>query len=630
MHHDNAPLAGRNFRALAIFTSAWILFLIFVGAYVRVTQAGMGCPDWPLCFGEVAPPGHLPFDDWLKAWREVAHRIAAGGASFLTLGLAYWAWRDYRRRRIIYIPALAAVGTVLFQAFLGAVTVWMSNTPWSVVAHLLAAIIYLAVTLFMTTAAHLPAHQVENPGLPVGSSHRAYFRFLLITGATIMFLLITGALVTSLPGSGWMCVKGEVLSFNNWPLCQGELFPEVMVNNVLAAINVIHRLSVVAVGVVVAGAVLQTRRRYGEYPVLVKWANIMGGLYLAQVVVGGLDALLSFPTTINALHLALAAAIWGSLVVLASLFYLIAKTLRPEEEEAAETGQAELSASKKAATYFKLTKPWILLLLLTTTAGAMVIAGRGMPPLPLLLYTLLGGALAAGGAGALNSYVDSDIDRVMSRTSRRPTVTGLVSPEGTLFFGLTLSTLSFLVFSLFVNNLSAALSTLGILYYVFFYTLYLKRATIHNIVVGGAAGALPPLVGWTAVTGQLDLGALYLFAIIFFWTPPHTWALALLVKKDYAQARVPMLPVIVGEKETTYQIFLYTILLITLTLLPFAAHLMGWLYLAATVVLGVPFLHLAWSLWRNYDQGVSKRLYKFSQTYLALLFLAMALDRSLF
>jgi protoheme IX farnesyltransferase len=357
---------------------------------------------------------------------------------------------------------------------------------------------------------------------------------------------------------------------------------------------------------------------------------VVGLLFLAQVGLGGLNVLLRLPGVMSAAHLTLAMAIWGSLVVLASLYYLTAKSSLPVIEPQGSVIPPLLGSRQKAAVYFKLTKPWILVLLLITTAGAMFIAGAGAPPIQLMLYTLLGGMLSAGGASVLNSYVDSDIDQLMSRTSQRPTVMGLVTPQETLFFGLALSTASFLVFAIFVNPLSAALSTLGILYYVFFYTLYLKRATIHNIIIGGAAGAIPPLVGWTAVTNTLDLGALYLFAIIFFWTPPHTWALALLVKKDYANARVPMLPVVVGEKETTYQIFLYSVLLITLTLLPFAAQLMGWVYLLAAVALGIPFLYLAWRLWRNYNKSSSKKLYKFSQLYLALLFLMMALDRTLF
>jgi protoheme IX farnesyltransferase len=321
--------------------------------------------------------------------------------------------------------------------------------------------------------------------------------------------------------------------------------------------------------------------------------------------------------------------IWGSLVVLAVIFYFIARSL-PTGDDLHEVSAEPIPIRQKAMVYFKLTKPWIIVLLLITTLGAMFIAVEGTPPLSLILYTLLGGALSAGGASALNSYVDSDIDGVMSRTSRRPTVTGLVTPQETMIFGLALSVLSFMIFAIFVNLLSALLSTLGIIYYVFFYTLYLKRATIHNIIIGGAAGSIPPLVGWTAVTNHLDLMAFYLFAIIFFWTPPHTWALALLVKKDYARAKVPMLPVVAGDKETTYQILLYSILLIALTFLPFAARSMGVAYLFAAGLLGAPFITMAWQLWKHYDKSTSKRLYKFSQAYLALLFLAMALDRSLF
>ena len=170
----------------------------------------------------------------------------------------------------------------------------------------------------------------------------------------------------------------------------------------------------------------------------------------------------------------------------------------------------------------------------------------------------------------------------------------------------------------------------GILYYVFFYTLYLKRSTIHNIIIGGAAGAIPPLVGWAAVNNNLELSAFYLFAIIFFWTPPHTWALALMVEKDYAKARVPMLPVMIGEKETTYQILLYSALLITITLLPFTFGMLSWFYLAIAALLGARFMQLAWQLWRNYTKATSRKLYKYSQSYLAVLFIIMALDRALF
>jgi protoheme IX farnesyltransferase len=523
----------------------------------------------------------------------------------VALSLAWLAWRHYRPYKLIVGPAWGAVLTSLAVAF--GPLLFAATTPLIVAVH-------LGLVLFITTAAHLPQTFLEQAGVS-GQSQRSFLRFLALTGAILLLLLLTGAVVTG-SGAGLACP--------DWPLCQGEIFPANASLEVV--INLIHRFTVVAVGVAVAAIVLQTRRRYPQHALLVNWSIALGLLFLAQVGLGGVNVLLRLPGVMSAVHLTMALTIWGTLVIVASLYYLTAKSTLPAEEEPDLT---PMGTRQKAAIYFRLTKPWILVLLLITTAGAMFIAAKGVPSMPLILYTLLGGALAASGASVLNSYIDSDIDHLMSRTSRRPTVTGLVTPQETLFFGLGLSTLSFLIFAIFVNPLSAALSTLGILYYVFFYTLYLKRATIHNIIIGGAAGAIPPLVGWTAVTNSLDLGAFYLFAIIFFWTPPHTWALALLVKKDYANARVPMLPVVIGEQETAYQIFLYSILLITLTLLPFVAQVMGWLYVLAAVVLGVPFLYLSWTLWRNYNKASSKKLYKFSQLYLALLFLMMALDRTL-
>jgi len=602
---NTLPIGSTNFRRLTIFTSAWILFLIFFGAIVRVTGSGMGCPDWPLCYNQVIPPAELP------AWIEFLHRVIASVAGLLTVAVAVVAWRNYREYRSIYIPAVSAVGLVLFQAFLGGVTVWYNNAPVTVTAHLVAAVSYFALTLLTTVIAQLPGEYVKNAGVPAG--HHGFFRFLIIAAVLLLALLITGATVVG-TGTGLACL--------DWPLCQGEIFPSNA--HLGTIIQLTHRFTVAAVGIILAAIVLIIRRRYAGQKALVTWSTTMGLLFLLQAGIGGLNVLMRLPRLINALHLTIASSVWGSLIILIALFYFTGKSLIPEEVEVKET--EPIRPGQKAAVLFKLTKPWVMALLLTTTLGAMFIAAQGVPPISLILYTLLGGALAAGGASALNSYVDSDIDGVMSRTSRRPTVTGLVTPTETLFFGLALSTLSFVVLAVFVNMLAAALSMLGILYYVFFYTLYLKRATIHNIIIGGAAGAIPPLVGWAAVTGSLDVAALYLFALIFFWTPPHTWALALLVKKDYTNARVPMLPVVAGEKETTYQILLYSILLITLTLLPFAFGMMGWAYLIVAIMLGVPFLYLAWKLWRNYNKSTSKRLYKFSQSYLALIFLVMVLD----
>ncbi|MEP7198615.1 MAG: heme o synthase, partial [Chloroflexota bacterium] len=276
--------------------------------------------------------------------------------------------------------------------------------------------------------------------------------------------------------------------------------------------------------------------------------------------------------------------------------------------------------------YVLLTKPWIVALLVLTTLCGMFIAQRGVPPLHLIVLTLIGGACAAGGANALNSWYDRDLDKVMERTARRPIPSGRISPRAGLTFALTLCVLSVITLGLFVNWLSAALVLTGIVYYAWFYTVVLKRITPQNIVVGGGAGAIPPLVGWAAVTGDLSLLALYLFAIILLWTPPHTWALMLLIEKDYAKANIPMMPVAWGNDEARWQSLLYAILLFFITLIPFTFGETGFFYFAAAFLLGAWFLYLTWRMWRVADKASARRLYKYSNIYLALLFLAMVVD----
>jgi protoheme IX farnesyltransferase len=279
--------------------------------------------------------------------------------------------------------------------------------------------------------------------------------------------------------------------------------------------------------------------------------------------------------------------------------------------------------------YVLLSKPWIIVLLLVTTFAAMLIAQKGLPPLPLVFFTLLGGALSAAGASAINSYIDRDIDGLMSRTKKRPVVTQRIEADHALAYGIIAGVAAFVILALAANLLAAVLSMIGLLYYVFIYTSYLKRSTPHNIVIGGVAGAIPPLVGYAAVTGQVDVLALFLFLVIFYWTPPHTWALGLLIHTDYARVGIPMLPVVVGEDETRKQILLYTIQMIAITLLLFAFHMMGWIYFVAALALNAVFLARALKLWRlpQTDKALAKRLYKFSQLYLALLFFAMVVDK---
>jgi protoheme IX farnesyltransferase len=279
--------------------------------------------------------------------------------------------------------------------------------------------------------------------------------------------------------------------------------------------------------------------------------------------------------------------------------------------------------------YVALTKPKIISLLLVTTFGAMMIAGEGFPSPWIVLWTLIGGALASGGAGAVNHFIDRDIDTKMGRTKGRPVVTGRVAPWRALAFGIALEVASFALLALAVNLLSALLALGGYLFYVVVYTLWLKRSTPQNIVIGGAAGAFPPLVGWAAVTGDLSLGALVLFAIVFFWTPPHFWALALLIRGDYERARVPMLPVVRGVAETRKQILIYSVIMIATTFLLIATQTSGIVYLALAIGLGGWFLYDAIRLVREQTQRAARRLYLYSLLYLALLFLAMVIDHAI-
>jgi heme o synthase len=276
--------------------------------------------------------------------------------------------------------------------------------------------------------------------------------------------------------------------------------------------------------------------------------------------------------------------------------------------------------------YVALTKPRIMTLLLLTGAAGMFVGAQGVPGLGLLAATIVGLAFACGGASALNHVLDRDIDSSMGRTSKRPVAAGRVSAELALEFGLALSALSFVLLGSVVNVLAAVLALVGNLFYVLVYTRWLKRSTPQNIVIGGAAGAVPPLVGWAAATGNLTLPALYLFLIVFLWTPPHFWALALLIKRDYEAARIPMLPVVRGDRETARQILLYTVALVALTLAPVFTGTFGPLYLVAAALLGAQFLRLAWSLRRELTPRRAGVLFHYSLAYLALLFIAMALD----
>ncbi len=276
--------------------------------------------------------------------------------------------------------------------------------------------------------------------------------------------------------------------------------------------------------------------------------------------------------------------------------------------------------------YVRLTKPRVISLLLVTTAGAMFVAAEGVPDGWLLLWTMVGGYLAAGGANAINHYVDRDIDGHMARTTGRPVVAGRVAPARALAFGIALGVLSALVLGLAANWLTAALGLLGLGLYVGVYTLWLKRTSVHNIVIGGSAGAVPPLVGWAAVTGDLGLTAWLLFAIVFYWTPPHFWALALILQRDYTAAGIPMLPVVRGVAETKRQILLWTAVMVAVSLLPVVSGAAGLFYMVSALALGAVFLVFSWLLDRDPGIRWARAAFHYSLLYLALVFVALVID----
>jgi protoheme IX farnesyltransferase len=290
----------------------------------------------------------------------------------------------------------------------------------------------------------------------------------------------------------------------------------------------------------------------------------------------------------------------------------------------------EISLGRRLGGFVALTKPRIIELLLVTTLPTMIVAARGLPSLTLMLATLVGGTLAAGGANAINMYVDRDIDAVMRRTRGRPLVTGVVSPGAALVFAIALEVVAFVELWTVVNLLSAVLAASATVFYVVVYTLWLKRTSRQNIVIGGAAGAVPVLVGWAAVRDTVGWAPLVLFALMFVWTPPHFWALAIRYREDYASVDVPMMPVVTTFRRTARQIFVYSVLVVMVSLVFGWTARMGPLYWSASAVLGVVFLAFAGQLWREPTEKMAMRLFHWSITYVTVLFAAMAADQLIF
>jgi protoheme IX farnesyltransferase len=586
-----------RFRRLAVTTIAATFVLIAVGGLVRATDSGLGCPDWPRCFGRLVPPAEL------HAWIEHSHRLVASVVMVLVALLVVAAWRT-GQDKVVRRAAVAALVLVLAQALIGAFVVWWKLRADSVTLHLATALALGALLVWIGFRAR------HGPGDPARRAvqDRRFVRLAATTAGLLYLQMLVGSTVTG--HQAGLAYPLETL----WP----DLGPSV------ARIQLAHRTLAVVVGTLIVVTWVVARRTQRAHPTVTRLAGYATGLVAVQIGLGVANVANRLSALTVVPHLAVGALLWGTMVALVLHAGRFAGTPEPDPAEPAPAPARSTGQSVRA--YFLLTKPRIIELLLVTTVPTMFIAARGVPSPWLMAATLFGGALSAASANVLNCYLDRDIDALMRRTARRPLPAHRVDPGDALRFGLVLGVAGFVWLWATVNLLSAVLATSAILFYVFVYTLGLKRRSTQNIVIGGAAGAVPVLVGWSAVTGRVGLPALVLFAIIFYWTPPHFWALSLRYKDDYAAAGVPMLPVVRGARETSTQILYYTVLLVAVTLLLYPAGRMGALYLATAVALGGAFIWRALELRRDLTGRRAIRLFSFSNTYLALLFLAMAVD----
>ena len=633
---EAARRTPRRFWWLVIATVVATYLLIVLGAVVRVTGSGMGCADdWPLCQGRLFPP--LEFGPLL----EYTHRLVGAVVSALIVAVVGGIWLLFRHRQRLVALAGGVVVLLIIQIGLGAVTVMTELDPLVVLIHLGLAMLVLGALVMI--AVYMGSDDGVAPTITGDSRSLDQwlgFRTLVLTTAVAIYALVmTGAAVRA-TGATWSCI--------GWPDCNGILLPLGV--DPLVDTHLLHRFTAYTIAVLAVFAVVRARPWRRRFPAVWWGALALVASVVAQGAIGVWGVTAGFVPLIQGLHVAGASAAWTAAVALAALVThspvpaagdggisepMPADAPPPTPAGAADSADAPQPPAAQTgsanrgllAGFLQLTKPRIILLLLAPTLCAMVVAADGWPSPLLVAATLLGGALAAGAANAFNHYLDRDIDAIMHRTANRALPAGVLRPRQAVWFGLVLAVLSFVVLTVFANLLAALLAQAAIVFYIFVYTRWLKRSSPNNIVIGGAAGAVPPLVGWAAVTGSIGLLPLYLFAIIFYWTPPHFWALSLLIKDDYARARIPMLPVVRGGAETRRQIVLYSILMVAITLLLVPFQLAGLFYLASAVLLGGLFVFYAVRLLREASAVAARLLFKYSVVYLYLILAAIVVDQ---
>lgn len=604
--------AGKFARGVLYYTIGVIVF----GAFVRATNSGDGCgAHWPLCNGEV-----IPLNASTERLIEFTHRATSGLCGLLVFALMVSVFRNFSPGSL---ARKAAVGTMLFtvfEALLGAVLVKMQWVDQDAsIGRAIGMGVHLVNTFFLLAFLSATAH-LASGGPKFSLRMQGSFGWALIAGVAALILLGISGAVTAL---------GDTL-FPAGSLAEGLKADLSATSHFLIRLRLFHPLIAVSVGLyllLISGLAAKLRPSAS----VKRFSGWVSALVLMQLAVGVMNVALKAPVWMQLVHLGLADLTWISLI----LMWLSASALGVPhfETEAFESVEPEPAAQKVAGkelvkAYVALTKPRVISLLLFTTLTAMIMANGGWPGIWLFLGVAVGGYLAAGSANAINMVIDRDIDRFMKRTSKRPTVTQAISTEHALAFGFIIGAVSFALLWASANLLTAVLAMAGLAFYVLIYTLALKRRTWQNIVIGGAAGAFPPLVGWAAVSNDLNFFAWSLFALIFVWTPVHFWALALLMKDDYAAAGVPMLPVVRGDRVTVIQIGLYAVLTAAISLLPYLQAHVGMLYLVTAIVLNLVLMAACLKLYKKPERHQALVVFKYSMVYLALLFLVLAVERA--
>ncbi|MFN3648764.1 MAG: heme o synthase [Armatimonadota bacterium] len=601
---------------------AYNVAVILGGAFVRATLSGDGCGNhWPQCDGQL-----LPDLGQAKRAIEFAHRMSTGVLLPLVIAMVVWAFRAFPKQHPVRAGAVGVLLLTIVEALIGAGLVLFG---------------WVAKDVSVARAIVMPAHLVTTFFLLMCNAVTAWWA----SGAPHMRLKGQGAMAWAL---GFGLLVALLLGISGAITALGDtVFPDASHADAfspsahfLVSLRIYHPLFAISVGlylVLVAALAMHLR----PDPRVQQMARLAVLLYATQLVAGLMNYALKAPVWMQLVHLLLADGFWVALVLM-SAGALGEGVERVELSRAWATDSAgvPIPEMKKAGwrDYLALTKPRVISLLLLTTVAAMFIAAGEetavTPTFGLCLAVAAGLYMAAGAANAINMVLERDLDLRMGRTATRPTVTEAVPARSALQFAMLLAVGSFALLWLVANLLTAVLALAGLAFYVVVYTLLLKRRTWYNIVIGGAAGAFPPLVGWAAISGELSPLAWCLFGIIFLWTPVHFWALALIIKDDYARAGVPMLPVVRGDRATVVQIGWYALLTVAISILPMVlpGHAgrasVGWLYLGIAVLLNGVLLQQSFRLYRSPDRDRARSLFKYSMVYLALLFVAMAVDRA--